>query len=215
MRDLPGDPGIKTVASNAGFESLIPGQEAEIPDVSWPRSQNKKQKQYCNEFNSLKMAQSKKTKTKTNHRKARQNWCSMGKGSPLTLHKNVPAYVSGGESVLTVLCFPSGAAQWINLDCMSWQTAWPLQTWWIGENSESLQCFLEAASRCCNVYSVQWSLEMWRILNYLWETAHKHRQREETESDKDCALFNIPVHGPTLRWGKGQRPDCRNSSRNY
>ena len=59
MRDLPGDPGIKIVASNAGFESLIPGQKAEIPDVSWPRSQNTKQKQYCNEFNSLKMVQSK------------------------------------------------------------------------------------------------------------------------------------------------------------
>lgn len=108
-----------------------------------------------------------------------------------------------GNLFSQVLCFPSGAAQWINLDCMNWQTAWPLQTWWIGGNSESLQCFLEAASRRGNVYSVQWSLEMWRILNYLWETAHKHRQREETESDKDFVLFNIPVHGPTLRWGKG------------
>ena len=37
MRDLPGDPGVKTVASNAGVESLIPGQEAKIPDVSYPK----------------------------------------------------------------------------------------------------------------------------------------------------------------------------------
>ena len=100
MRDLPGDPGIKTVAFNAGVESLIPGQEAKIPDVSWPKSQNTNQKQYCNEFNSLKMVHSKKKK-KTNHRKARHNRWSMGKGSPLTLHKNVPAYVLGRESVLT------------------------------------------------------------------------------------------------------------------
>ena len=71
MRDLPGDPGIKTVAFNAGVESLIPGQEAKIPDVSWPKSQNTNQKQYCNEFNSLKMVHSKKKKT--NHRKARHN----------------------------------------------------------------------------------------------------------------------------------------------
>ena len=29
----------------------IPGQEAEIPHTSWPKSQNIKQKQYCNKFN--------------------------------------------------------------------------------------------------------------------------------------------------------------------
>ena len=37
--------------SNAGAEGLIPGQGARIPHAVWPKSQNRKQKQYCNKFN--------------------------------------------------------------------------------------------------------------------------------------------------------------------
>ena len=49
--DFPGSPVVKTLPSNAGRVGLIPGQGARIPQASRPKSQNVKQKQYCNKFN--------------------------------------------------------------------------------------------------------------------------------------------------------------------
>ena len=48
MGDFPGGPVVKT--SNAGDAGLIPGQGAEIQHASQPKSQNIKQKQYCNKL---------------------------------------------------------------------------------------------------------------------------------------------------------------------
>ena len=42
---------VKTSPSNEGGECLTPGQVAKIPYSLWPKSQNIKQKQYCNKFN--------------------------------------------------------------------------------------------------------------------------------------------------------------------
>jgi len=42
---------IKTLPSNAGAVSLIPGQAVKILDASWPKKQNIRQKQYYNRFN--------------------------------------------------------------------------------------------------------------------------------------------------------------------
>ena len=42
---------VKTLPSNSGGASLIPGQGTKIPHALRPKSQNKKQKQYCNNFN--------------------------------------------------------------------------------------------------------------------------------------------------------------------
>ena len=50
-RDFPGGPVVKTSPSNAGGVGLIPGQGAKTLLASQPKSQNKKQQQYCNEFN--------------------------------------------------------------------------------------------------------------------------------------------------------------------
>ena len=41
---------VKTLSSDAGGASLIPGREAMVPHASWPNNQNIKQKQYCNKF---------------------------------------------------------------------------------------------------------------------------------------------------------------------
>ena len=49
LRDFPGGSVVK--CSSAGAEGLIPGQGARIPHALWPKSQNRKQKQYCNKFN--------------------------------------------------------------------------------------------------------------------------------------------------------------------
>ena len=49
--DFPGGPVIKTSPSNAGGAGSIPGQGAKIPHASWPKNQNRKQKQHCNKFN--------------------------------------------------------------------------------------------------------------------------------------------------------------------
>ena len=38
-------------SSNTGGAGSIPGQEAKIPHALQPKSQNIKQKQYCNKFN--------------------------------------------------------------------------------------------------------------------------------------------------------------------
>ena len=42
---------VKTLPSNAGGVGSIPGLGAKIPLASWPKTQNIKQKQYCNKFN--------------------------------------------------------------------------------------------------------------------------------------------------------------------
>ena len=45
-------PVVKTLPSNGGDTGLIPGCEGKIPHYSWPKKQNiKKQRQYCNKFN--------------------------------------------------------------------------------------------------------------------------------------------------------------------
>ena len=41
---------VKTLPSNAGSVGSIPGLGAKIPRASWPKTQNIKQKQYCNKF---------------------------------------------------------------------------------------------------------------------------------------------------------------------
>ena len=52
MRDFPGGPVVKTSPSTAGGTGSIPGWRATIAHASWPeKSQNIKQKQYCNKFN--------------------------------------------------------------------------------------------------------------------------------------------------------------------
>ena len=49
--DFPGGRVVQTSPSNAGGVGLIPGQGPKTPLASQPKSQNKKQQQYCNEFN--------------------------------------------------------------------------------------------------------------------------------------------------------------------
>ena len=51
---FPGCPMVKSSPSNAAGLGLIPDQGAEMPQTSWPKTQNikkKKRKQYCNKFN--------------------------------------------------------------------------------------------------------------------------------------------------------------------
>ena len=50
IRDFPGGPVVKISPSNTGGVGSIPGQGAKIPRASWPKSKNRKQKQYCNKF---------------------------------------------------------------------------------------------------------------------------------------------------------------------
>ena len=50
-RDLPGGPVVRTSRADAGGVGSTPGQGAKIPHASWPKNQNRKQKQYCNKFN--------------------------------------------------------------------------------------------------------------------------------------------------------------------
>ena len=50
-RDFPGGPVVKTFPSNAGGVGLNPGWGAESPHAPQPKTQNIKQKQYCNKFN--------------------------------------------------------------------------------------------------------------------------------------------------------------------
>ena len=51
-QDFPGEQVVKTSSSNAEGESLIPGQETNIPHASWSKKpKTLKQKQYCNKFN--------------------------------------------------------------------------------------------------------------------------------------------------------------------
>ena len=44
MRDFPGDPVVKTLSSDAGKMSLIPGLGSKIPHDLWPKNQHIKQK---------------------------------------------------------------------------------------------------------------------------------------------------------------------------
>ena len=49
--DISGGPVVKTSSSNTGGVGSIPGQGDKIPHALWPKSQNIKQKQYCNKCN--------------------------------------------------------------------------------------------------------------------------------------------------------------------
>ena len=49
-QDFPGRPVVNTSHSNAGSVGSIPGQGAKIAHASRPKTQNLKQKQYCNKF---------------------------------------------------------------------------------------------------------------------------------------------------------------------
>ena len=49
--DISGGPVVKTSLSTAGHVGSIPGQTAKIPCDLRPKSQNIKQKQYCNKCN--------------------------------------------------------------------------------------------------------------------------------------------------------------------
>ena len=51
MRDLPGDPVVKTSLSKAAGVGSIPRQRAKIPHASCPENQHIRQTQYCNKFN--------------------------------------------------------------------------------------------------------------------------------------------------------------------
>ena len=42
--DFPDGPGVKVLPSNAGAADSTPGQEATIPDASWPKTPNTEQK---------------------------------------------------------------------------------------------------------------------------------------------------------------------------
>lgn len=44
-------PVVNTLPSNAGGAVSIPGQGTEITHALWPKNQNVRQKQYCNNFN--------------------------------------------------------------------------------------------------------------------------------------------------------------------
>ena len=48
---FPGSPAVKTLISNTGSVDSIPGQGAQILHALGPKTQNIKQKQYCNKFN--------------------------------------------------------------------------------------------------------------------------------------------------------------------
>ena len=63
--NLPGGPGVRTLAFSAGHESSIPGGRAKTPKDSQSRNQSIKQKQNCNTFNKdfKKWSTSKKKKT--------------------------------------------------------------------------------------------------------------------------------------------------------
>ena len=49
--EFPGGPVVKTSSFNAEGVGLILGWGAKISHALWPKSQNIKQKQYCNKFN--------------------------------------------------------------------------------------------------------------------------------------------------------------------
>ena len=47
---LPVGSVIKTLRSDSGAADSIPGGGITIPDASWPKTQNVKQKQHCNKI---------------------------------------------------------------------------------------------------------------------------------------------------------------------
>ena len=49
--DFPGGPGLKNSPLSAGLAGSIPGRGAKIPHTLWPKSRDRKQKQYDNKFN--------------------------------------------------------------------------------------------------------------------------------------------------------------------
>ena len=49
--DFPGRPVLKTSSFNAVGVGSIPSPGAKFLHASWPKHQNKKQKQYCHKFN--------------------------------------------------------------------------------------------------------------------------------------------------------------------
>ena len=71
VREFSGGPVIKISSSNTGDAGSIPGQGAKIPHASWPKTQNIKQKGYCNRFNTdfKNGLQQKKKKKLKNERK--------------------------------------------------------------------------------------------------------------------------------------------------
>jgi len=73
--DFPGGPGVKTLPYNSGDMDPIPGQRAKIPNASWPKKQNIKEKKHCNNFNNdLKRKWSTSKKKKKNLRKKKELW---------------------------------------------------------------------------------------------------------------------------------------------
>ena len=54
FKDFSGGPVVKTLPSNTGGVGSIPGWGAKITHALGPKTQNMKQKQYCNKFNRLK-----------------------------------------------------------------------------------------------------------------------------------------------------------------
>ena len=60
---------VKTSPCKAGGAGSIPSQEAKISHILGPKTQNLKQKQYCNKLKTLKMVHIKKKKTLGKKRK--------------------------------------------------------------------------------------------------------------------------------------------------
>ena len=59
---------VETSPSNVGGAGSRPGQGARILHASWPKTQNIKQKQYCNKFSKdLKKKKEKKTAKYSDH----------------------------------------------------------------------------------------------------------------------------------------------------
>ena len=48
---LPNSPVVEAPPCTAAGANSIPGQGVKIPHALWPKSQNMKEKQYCNKFN--------------------------------------------------------------------------------------------------------------------------------------------------------------------
>ena len=71
--DFPGSPVVKTLPSNEGGCGFNPWSGAKIPHVLQPKSQNIKQKQYCNKFN--KDLKKKKKMSKLSYKVRRKCMC--------------------------------------------------------------------------------------------------------------------------------------------
>ena len=51
--DVSGGPVVRNSPSSVGDVYWVPGQGTKITHASWPKTQNIKQKEYCNKFNIL------------------------------------------------------------------------------------------------------------------------------------------------------------------